>query len=98
MESITSVERRIRWCAFKAGIGSRVESRRIAEQCGTIPIRGSRAGYNYREEGGRVIVGRVPGRGREEPLKNKKRRKESKAPLLTKSGHIPYNRNPAKIK
>ncbi|KAJ1201444.1 hypothetical protein NDU88_005253 [Pleurodeles waltl] len=38
-----SVERRIRWCAFKAGIESRVESRRSAEQRGTIPIRGSRS-------------------------------------------------------
>ncbi|KAJ1148369.1 hypothetical protein NDU88_001206 [Pleurodeles waltl] len=52
MESRTSAERRIRRCASKAGIGSRVESRRSAEQRGTITIRGSRVGYNYREEGG----------------------------------------------
>ncbi|KAJ1084347.1 hypothetical protein NDU88_004498 [Pleurodeles waltl] len=34
---------------------------RSAEQCGTILIRGSRAGYNYREERGSTTAGRIPG-------------------------------------
>ncbi|KAJ1161559.1 hypothetical protein NDU88_002043 [Pleurodeles waltl] len=98
-ESRTSVERGIRRCAFKVGIGRRVESRRsvglfrsVEAELAITTVRrlDAQQPAAFQEERGLGVWSRG--------TPERKRGKEIIAPLLTKRGHIPYIRNRGKIR